>query len=38
MKKIVLFTDRPEKLKGLITHLKILFPECEIHILSKQDK
>jgi hypothetical protein len=38
MKKVVLLTDREEILKGLMTHLNIVFPESGIHILSKGNK
>jgi len=35
MKTVVLLTDRPEKLKGLMTHLNIVLTESGIHIFSK---
>ena len=36
MNKIVLLTDCPERGNMLIECLRILFPECEIQVLSKQ--
>jgi hypothetical protein len=36
MNKIVLLTDRPEECETLISCLKILFPECDIQVQSKQ--
>ncbi|MEA2082895.1 MAG: hypothetical protein U9O82_01385 [Thermodesulfobacteriota bacterium] len=36
MDKIVIVTDRPEPDRGLLTYLKPLFPDCEIHIVFKE--
>lgn len=36
MKKIVILTDHPERGNMLIACLHILFPECEVQVLSKR--
>jgi len=36
MKKIVILSDDPERVDMLIVNMHILFPECEIQVLSKR--
>jgi len=36
MNQVILLTDRPEEYETLISCLKILFPECEVHVQPKQ--
>ena len=38
MKKIVILSDTGEALIDLGSHLKELFPECDIQILTRQSK
>ena len=35
MKKIIILSDTGKPRYGLVSHLKRLFPECEIQILSR---
>jgi len=36
MNKVVLLTDSPEECETRISCLKILFPECDVQVQSKQ--
>jgi hypothetical protein len=36
MKKIIILSDTDEPRYGLISHLKQLFPECEIQIFPRR--
>ena len=36
MKKIIILSDTGKPRYGLVSHLKRLFPECEIQILSRK--
>jgi len=38
MKKIIVLSDTGESRIDLVSHLKELFPECEIQILTCQSK
>ncbi|MGD9082729.1 MAG: hypothetical protein PVJ50_05350 [Desulfobacterales bacterium] len=38
MKKIIILSDTGEPRYGLVSHLKELFPECEIQILLRRSK
>jgi len=37
MHKIVIVSDRKEEKRGLASLLSVLFPECEIQIISRRD-
>lgn len=37
MKKIVIASDRKEDKRGLASMLRVLFPECEIRVVSRRD-
>jgi hypothetical protein len=36
MKKIIILSDTDKSRYGLVSHLKELFPECEIQILQRR--
>jgi hypothetical protein len=36
MKKIIILSDTGEPRYGLVSHLKKLFPECEIRIVPRR--
>jgi len=38
LEKIVIVTDHPEEDDSLIACLRMLFPECEIQIFSRQEQ
>ena len=38
MKKIIILSDTGEPPDGLVSHLKALFPECEIQILPRRSE
>ena len=38
MKKIIILNDASKVRIGIVLHLKELFPECEIQILTHQSK
>ena len=38
MKKIVILSDAVEPRNNLVSHLKELFPECEIQILPRRSE
>ena len=38
MKKIIILSDAVEPRYGLLSHLKELFPECEIQILPRRSE
>ena len=38
MKKIIILSDTGKTGYGLVSHLKRLFPECEIQILPRPDE
>ena len=38
MKKIIILSDTGKPRYGLVSHLKKLFPECEIQILQRHSE
>ena len=38
MKKIIILSDAVEPRYGLLSHLKELFPECEIQIIPRKSQ
>ena len=38
MKKIIILSDTGKPRYGLVSHLRKLFPECEIQILPRHDE
>jgi hypothetical protein len=38
MKKIIILSDAVEPRYGLVSHLKTLFPECEIEIIQRRSE
>jgi hypothetical protein len=38
MKKIIILSDAVEPRYGLVSHLKELFPECEIQVVQRRSE